>query len=53
MSGMVQVYTVDCGEIWSENRNRQAFPMCNPEYTKHLPMLSFFEPPVNKINPIT
>ena len=27
--------------------------MCDPKYTKHLPMLSYFEPPAEKMNPVT
>eukprot|EP00825_Cyclidium_porcatum_P040439 TRINITY_DN5111_c0_g2_i5.p1 TRINITY_DN5111_c0_g2~~TRINITY_DN5111_c0_g2_i5.p1 ORF type:complete len:672 (-),score=172.46 TRINITY_DN5111_c0_g2_i5:332-2347(-) len=39
--------------MWNDESNQQFVPMCNPKYENQLPMVSFFEPPLVKINPYT
>ncbi|CAD8111869.1 unnamed protein product [Paramecium sonneborni] len=51
--GLINVYGTNCDEIIKDPQSNNQLPYCSPDVIQHLPQITFFEPPSQKINPYT
>ncbi|KAM3143769.1 hypothetical protein pb186bvf_004045 [Paramecium bursaria] len=50
---IIKVYAADCDELRKDDNTETQLPYCQHSMQDQLPQISFFEPPVSKVNPYT